>query len=153
MVHVLWDPMQACAAQWPQTLAAGNVSFDTLCRGVRIESLAALYKLAKRHRTRSLQLRLEDVVGAGRQKAPWRQLFKFLELPEKAADLSAIGTRAVVSLRLHDRVLNSAAPSWVRDAIAANATTLAYLRRLQRDLDYAGEGASAGQGGGRRRRA
>ena len=144
MVHLLWDPMQACVAQWPLTLShGGNVSLETLCtQALRMEPLAAVYKAAKRHRTRSLQLRLEDMVGA-HPKAPWRQLFKFLELQEKTsdaksskADLSGIGSRAVTSMHLRDRVLNTAAPIWAHDALEKNASLMHALRFFQRELDY-----------------
>jgi hypothetical protein len=88
---------------------------------------------AKRQRTRSLQLRLEDLVGP--QKQAWRQLSKFLDLPDK--DVASVGARAVAGLR--KRVLNLAAPAWVHAAIARDTSLMATLRKLRQDLEYEGE--------------
>ncbi len=146
LVHLLWDPMQACAAQWPATIAphGPNVTMDSLCSGLHMEKLSALYKRAKRHRTRSLQLRLEDIIG--RQKQSWRQLSKFLELPDK--EVASVGTRAVSELGLRGRVLNSAAPAWVHESLAKNTTLSASLRKLRQDLEYSVEDDDEGSSGG-----
>lgn len=146
LVHLVWDPLHACAAQWPLTLSpAGNVSFSTLCHSLRMEQLSSLYKRAKRDKMHALQLRLEDLVG---RKAPWRQLFKFLELPEKEHDLSTLGSRAVTELDLRGRVLNSASPGWVGGAVATNATLMLTLRRLRRELDYHDKSSAGSTGPG-----
>ena len=95
MVHVLWDPVQACAAQWPNTLST-NVSFGKVCSGLRMEEAAKLYQRGLGHRTRTMQLRLEELSARRADSpkgSPWRQLFKFLGLAEKGGDLSAIGQR------------------------------------------------------------
>lgn len=135
LVHVLWDPMQACVAQWPMTSAhdGPNVTMATLCSRLRMDRLPGLYMHAKRQRTRSLQLRLEDLVGP--QKQAWRQLSKFLDLPDK--DVASVGARAVAGLR--KRVLNLAAPAWVHAAIARDTSLMATLRKLRQDLEYEGE--------------
>ena len=143
LVHLLWDPVEACVAQWPASLQT-NMSFGTLCQqGLRMDGLPAFYKRAKRDRAHALQLRLEDLVGA---KPPWRKLLKFLELPDKAADLSSIGSRAVSDLELRGRVHNSAAPGWVRDSLAGNASLMLSLREMRLALDYGlkGKGKATG---------
>lgn len=187
LVHVLWDPLQACAAQWP--LASSNASLGHLCDRMHLETLPPLYKRAKRHR-RALTLRLEDLVSRDCVKDPgmcchfamplhpcthlqlvpvcwacayaadpslhaptctcqvrrksssasWRQLFKFLELPEKAAELTTIASRAINDLRLRERVYNRNAPTWVRTAIERNSTLTSTLRRLRSELEYPGAG-------------
>jgi hypothetical protein len=38
-VHLLWDPREACVAQWPLTLGSGNVSLPSLCGALRQEEL------------------------------------------------------------------------------------------------------------------
>ena len=127
--------MQACVAQWPMTTAhdGPNVTMATLCSRLRMDRLPGLYMHAKRQRTRSLQLRLEDLVGP--QKQAWRQLSKFLDLPDK--DVTSVGARAVAGLR--KRVLNLAAPAWVREAIARDTSLTVTLRKLRQDLEYEGE--------------
>jgi hypothetical protein len=37
-VHLLWDPREACVAQWPLTLGSGNVSLPSLCGALRQEA-------------------------------------------------------------------------------------------------------------------
>lgn len=149
LVHVLWDPMQACMAQWPlaehpaparagTAAPAANASFSEACDGLMLDSLMPLYRRAKRDRVRALQLRLEDLVTkkGGVGAATWRSLFKFLELAQVSGDLTAVGTRAVSELELRAKVRNTNTPSWVRGAIGQNATHLARLRRMRRELDY-----------------
>ena len=34
-IHVLWDPREACVAQWPLTLGSSNVSLPSLCGALR----------------------------------------------------------------------------------------------------------------------
>ena len=109
-------------AQWPLTLGA-NVSLHSLCAALRMESLAPLYRRCKKkEKVRALQLRLEDLVAKKSALATWRQLFKFLALPEKGADLSTLAAAAAQRQQLRSRVHNSGAPGWVREAIAQNAT-------------------------------
>ena len=96
-------------------------------------------------RTRVLQPRLEELVSrrSAIGAAAWRQLFKFLELPQVNHDLTAIGQRAVSELELRGRVRNSAAPGWVHSTITGNASMTQWLRRMRRDLEYAKGGGSA----------
>ena len=194
-VHLLWDPLEACLAQWrhlppppdeatePPRRAlqvASNSSFSAACDGLRLDALPALYKRAthaKRYRGRSVQLRLEELVGRKSGPTTWRQLFKFLELPDKSSsELVSIGERArprprslfeprtrirtrtptlilplpprphpgmraVADLELRRRVLNRQLPVWVRErwqheVVDHNASLLASLRRVRRDLEY-----------------
>ena len=141
VVHVLWDPMQACSAQWPLTQAPGaaNVSLASLCQAMRLGEIPPMFKRAKRDRVRVLQPRLEDLVSRKPSVGPpaWRQLFKFLELPERSGDLTAIATRAIQDLEMRGKVLNRQTPSWVHAAIAANETLYEQLRSLRHELEYA----------------
>ena len=162
LVHVLWDPLQACGAQWPAASGGGggsgggsggggggsggggsggggNGSLPSLCDAMQMEtSLPTLYKRAKRHGAlRVMQPRLEDLVSRRSGPAAWRQLFKFLGLTEsKSGDLMQIATDAMAELGLRGKVFNRDAPSWVQPAIVANSTLHTRLRRLRRDLEY-----------------
>ena len=75
LVHLLWDPLQACKALWPMTLAPNNVSIGELCYGMRMDALPTLYKRARRDRARVIQPRLEELVTkkAGLGASSWRQ--------------------------------------------------------------------------------
>ena len=42
LVHLLWDPMQACTAQWPHTLGS-NVSLASSCMRPGMDDVALLY--------------------------------------------------------------------------------------------------------------
>jgi len=146
LVHLIWDPQQACAAQWSHTGKANNASLGSLCSNLHLEMVPPLYKRAKRDRARSLQLRLEDLVRRKASKASsssasgpaaWRLLFKFLDLPEKVwPELATVASRAVGDLGLRDQVLGRDAPPWVGPAILRNSSLDASLRRLRTDLDY-----------------
>ena len=74
-VTTLWDPLQACKALWPMTLAPNNVSIGELCYGMRMDALPTLYKRARRDRARVIQPRLEELVTkkAGLGASSWRQ--------------------------------------------------------------------------------
>ena len=113
-VHLLWDPREACVAQWPLTLGSSNVSLPSLCGLLRQEELAPLYRRGKGGKrathARTLQVRLEDLVAKKTGQAAWRQLFKFLALPEKGSDLSAMAMAAVQQQQMRSRVFNSGAP-------------------------------------------
>ena len=95
-----------------------------------------------------LQPRLEELVSrrSAIGAASWRQLFKFLELPQVSQDLTAIGQRAVSELELRGRVRNSAAPGWVHSTITANASLTQWLRRMRRELEYAKPKGGGGSG-------
>ena len=86
---------------------------------------------------RALQLRLEDLVAKKSGAATWRHLFKFLDLPEKGADLSAMASGAAQQQQLRSRVYNTGAPGWVRETISRNSTLHASLKKLRRQLEYA----------------
>ena len=102
LVHLVWDPLQACLAQWPHlqplgarpgivaaaennmSLSMRSLSLSTACDTLRLDAIPPLYKRAKRagrYKTRALQVRLEDLVGRNRGPPAWRQLFKFLGAP------------------------------------------------------------------------
>ena len=157
LVHVLLDPVQACAAQWPLVSSGGgaNSTLPDVCREtLKMETLPALYKRAKgaKYKARALQLRLEDLVSrkAAIGAASWRQLFKFLELQQVSGDLTAIGQRAVSELELRSRVRNLQAPAWVWErerGLPSNATLHSSLRRMRRELEYGVKEKKKGGGG------
>ena len=145
-VHLLWDPREACVAQWPLTLAS-NLSLPSLCSALRMESLAPLYRRGKkREKVRALQLRLEDLVAKKTGLASWRTLFKFLGLPEKGADLSTMAVAAVAEQQMRSRVFNSGAPGWAREALAQNGTLHSSLKKLRRQLEYTAAQTPSAQG-------
>ena len=159
LVHVLWDPQQACASQWEAASSDGALgssssssngslpsSLPQLCEAMGMDvALPTLYKRAKRHGPlRVLQPRLEELVSRRQGAAAWRQLFKFLGLPEsKNGELMEIANDAVAELGLRGKVGNRDAPGWVHARLLANATLHAKLRRLRRDLEYAGVAGGA----------
>lgn len=51
LLHLLWDPREACAAQWPHTVHANHTLSD-LCHALRMEELPPLYRLIKRERSK-----------------------------------------------------------------------------------------------------
>ena len=164
LVHVLLDPVQACAAQWPLVSSGGgaNSTLPDVCREtLKMETLPALYKRAKgaKYKARALQLRLEDLVSrkAAIGAASWRQLFKFLELQQVSGDLTAIGQRAVSELELRSRVRNLQAPAWVWErerGLPSNATLHSSCDGCEGSWNTAsrrrrgGGGAAKGGGGG-----
>ena len=75
------------------------------------------------------------------------QVFKFLQLPEKNGDLTAVATEAIAELGLRAKVLNRNLPAWVPPSVAANSTLHASLRRLRGHLDYAGKAGWFSVGG------
>ena len=104
------------------------------------DQLATLYKRAKRAGTlRVMQPRIEDLVSRRASTATWRALFKFLELPEKAGELTSVAQEAIADLELRQKVLNKNAPGWVHASIIANTTLHSRLRKLRRELEYAGK--------------
>jgi len=146
-VHLLWDPREACVAQWPLTLGSSNVSLPSLCGALRQEDLPPLYRRGKKREkgtrdVRALQLRLEELVAKKTGQAAWRQLFKFLGLQEKGGDLSLMAMATMQQQQLRSRVFNSGAPGWVREALAQNNTLHASLKKLRRQLEYT---SAAGQ--------
>ena len=53
VLHLLWDPREACAAQWPHTLQF-NHSLLQLCQeGLQLEQLPPLYRRIKRDRAKA----------------------------------------------------------------------------------------------------
>mgnify|MGYP006101348083 FL=1 len=146
VVHLLWDPREACVAQWPLTLEA-NVSLPSLCQALRMDSLAPLYRRCqKKEKARALQLRLEDLVAKKSGPQAWRQLFKFLALPEKEHDLSTMAFAAAQQKQLRSRVHNSGAPGWVRETISQNSTLHSSLKKLRRQLEYTAALSPSAQG-------
>ena len=57
LLHLLWDPREACAAQWPHTLQS-NHSLLELCHGLKLEQLPPLYRRVKRDRAKGAVLQL-----------------------------------------------------------------------------------------------
>jgi len=55
-------------------------------------------------------VRLEDLVAKKTGQATWRQIFKFLALPEKGSDLSSMAMGVVQQQQMRARVFNSGAP-------------------------------------------
>ena len=79
LVHVLWDPLQACYAQWPKSVAADggpNATLPDLCDKLRLSGkLLTLYRRAKRAgNMRALQPRIEDLISRRNGPAAWRQV-------------------------------------------------------------------------------
>ena len=162
VVHILWDPARACVHALKAGGAGddesayrygdgkrGNLTVggggDGACERLGMEAAGLLFRRAKRlYPTRVTQPRLEDLVSRKSGGAAWARLFKFLELPEKAGDLSSVGAHAVAQLNLRSHVLNRAASPSARAALEGNATLRAYVDRLRSQLDYAGLPATAG---------
>ena len=142
LVHILWDPVHACSAQWALTQTAANLSLASVCQSMHMEEAIPMFKRAKRDRLRVLQPRLEDLVSRKPSVGPpaWRHLFKFLELQERAGDLTAIATRAIAELELRSKVLNKATQGRATALIATNETLYEDLRRLRREVEYTGAG-------------
>eukprot|EP00965_Chrysotila_dentata_P094029 3107781-Pleurochrysis_carterae.AAC.1 len=135
---VYTNPRSPSAVRAPSSPLAGD-----LCPALGMSSLPALYRRAKRDKARTIQPRLEELVSKKTGPAAWRQLFKFVNLAEKGSDLTTLAMQIVARLELRSVVHNRAAPGWVRAKIEHNATLLAWLRRLQWDLEYTGAGKGA----------
>ena len=143
LVHILWDPVHACSAQWALTQTAPPTSRSRRCaractwrRPSRCSSAQSATACACCSRGWRTSCR------ASRRSGPpaWRHLFKFLDLPERAGDLTAIATRAIAELELRSKVLNKATQGRATALIATNETLYEDLRRLRRELEYTGAG-------------
>ena len=96
-MHVLWDPLQVCGAQWPAAAAAAAEAAAEAAAAVaeaavveaaaaatalylavrRVQMETSLLTLYKRERHGALRVwpRLEDLVSRRSGPAAWRQLF------------------------------------------------------------------------------
>jgi hypothetical protein len=136
LVALLWDPLEACVAEWRR--AESNISLAARCADLDAEAIGPLLRAVEKRRDRAMVLRMSDISGSEAiALAKWRGMLHLLGLHEKGVHLASIAASAARNDRegsLKSRVRNARAPVWAREAIRANATLSATLRRLRREL-------------------
>lgn len=136
VVALLWDPFEACVAEWRR--AESNASLVARCADLDAEAIGPLLRAIEKKRERAMVLRMADIAGSESiALAKWRGMLHLLGLHEKGVHLASIAASAARNDRdgsLKSKVRNAHAPAWAREAIRANTTLSAALRRLRREL-------------------
>ncbi|KAL1526212.1 hypothetical protein AB1Y20_014938 [Prymnesium parvum] len=138
LLHLLWDPREACAAQWPHTLSRNHTLLE-LCHGLQLDQLPALYRYIKRERAKGravLQKRLEQLASRKTGKEHWAQVFKWLGLVERNGDLSSLAVAQAQAMRLRHHVYNFGSPGWVHAELMRNSSLHSHLKKIRRELEY-----------------